>query len=81
MVRRLLFDGEPGLATAAAQKWAFDKYNIRLYADSSFKRNMAERAIRGKTSPPPPLLSSKSDMKKNIKKNFVFHMLCGAHRV
>ena len=49
MVRRLLFDGEPGLATAAAQKWAFDKYNIRLYADSSFKRNMAERAIRGKS--------------------------------
>ena len=56
-MRTLLFDGEPGLATAAAQQLVLKKYHIKLYADPKAKRNLAERAIRGKMDvPPPPLL-------------------------
>jgi hypothetical protein len=53
-VRTLLFDGEPGLATAAAQQLVLKKYHIKLYADPKAKRNLAERAIRGKMDVPPP---------------------------
>ena len=53
-MRTLLFDGEPGLATAAAQQLVLKKYHIKLYADPKAKRNLAERAIRGKMDVPPP---------------------------
>lgn len=57
LVRTLLFDGEPGLATAAAQQLVLKKYHIKLYADPKAKRNLAERAIRGKMDVPPPTIA------------------------
>jgi hypothetical protein len=46
----VLFDGEPGLANATARRQVQDTYNIRLYADPLSKRNLAERAVRGRNS-------------------------------
>jgi hypothetical protein len=43
----LLFDGEPGLASVKTQKEIFQKCNqLKVYANASFKRNMAERAVK-----------------------------------
>ena len=42
----LLFDGESGLRSKKTQSIIADKYNITVHAESFFKRNMAERAIR-----------------------------------
>ena len=43
----MLFDGEPGLASVKTQKEIFQKCNqLKVYANASFKRNMAERAVK-----------------------------------
>ena len=42
----LLFDGESGLRSKKTQSIIADKYNITVHAESFFKRNMAERAIK-----------------------------------
>jgi hypothetical protein len=63
----LLFDGEPALTSLKTQKEIFQKYQLKVYANASFKRNMAERAVKevkirlsikldleGTHFPPPP---------------------------
>jgi hypothetical protein len=62
-----LFDGEPALTSLKTQKEIFQKYQLKVYANASFKRNMAERAVKevkirlsikldleGTHFPPPP---------------------------
>lgn len=46
MTRTVLFDGETALRSKNSQKIIRDKYNIKIYADPFFKRNLAERYIR-----------------------------------
>ena len=42
----LLFDGESGLRSKKTQSIIADKYKITVHAESFYKRNMAERAIK-----------------------------------
>lgn len=44
--RTLLFDGESGLRGKTVQQDIYDKFKIKIHAQPSFKRNMAERAVK-----------------------------------
>lgn len=46
LTNTLLFDGESGLRSAKSQNILYDRFKLNVHAESIYKRNMIERAIR-----------------------------------